>query len=65
MQGGLAKLRKQLTVETGPSAAELAAEKAESASAGEAASNTLTEEAAGESEVVRRFFQVSTLGWCW
>lgn len=58
MQGGLAKLRKQLTVETGPSAAELAAEKAESASAGESASNTLSEEAAGESEVVRRFFQV-------
>ena len=50
------KSRKQLTVETGPSAAELAAEKAES---------TLPEgtafehaEVAGESEVVRRFFQV-------
>ena len=58
LKGGLAKLRKQLTVETGPSAAELAAQKAESASAGEAASNTLDEEAASESEVVRRFFQV-------
>ena len=58
MQDGLTRLRKQLTVDTGPSAAELAAQKAESPSAGEAASNALSEEAAGESEVVRRFFQV-------
>lgn len=52
---GLTKLRKQLTVETGPSAAELAAQKAESTSAGESATNTLNEEAASESEVVGGF----------
>ncbi|KAL3134683.1 hypothetical protein ABBQ32_007686 [Trebouxia sp. C0010 RCD-2024] len=54
---GLTKLRKQLTVETGPSPAELAAQKAESASAGESATNTLLEEAAGENEVVQRWGQ--------
>lgn len=62
MQAGLTKLRKQLTVETGPSAAELAAQKAESTSAGESATNTLNEEAASESEVVGGFqvgFQAS------
>lgn len=53
VQAGLTKLRKQLTVETGPSPAELAAQKAESASAGESATNTLLEEAAGENEVVQ------------
>ena len=53
MQAGLTKLRKQLTVETGPSPAELAAQKAESASAGGSATNTLLEEAAGENEVVQ------------
>ena len=58
MQAGLMKLRKQLTVETGPSAAELAAQKAESPAADEAAADTLNQEAASESEVVRRFFQV-------
>ena len=59
MQDGLTKLRKQLTIETGPSAAELAAQKAESPAADAAAADTLNEEAAGENEVVRRFFQVS------
>ena len=56
MQAGLMKSRKQLTVETGPSAAELAAQKAES----NPPEGTAFEhaEVAGESEVVRRFFQV-------
>ena len=53
------KSRKQLTVETGPSAAELAAQKAESTPP----EGTEFEhaEVAGESEVVRRFFQVQNL----
>ncbi|DBA84663.1 hypothetical protein WJX77_003902 [Trebouxia sp. C0004] len=49
---GLMKSRKQLTVETGPSAAELAAQEAESV--GTAFEHA---EVASESEVVRRFFQ--------
>lgn len=52
---GLMKSRKQLTVETGPSAAELAAEKAESTPPEGTAFEHA--EVAGESEVVRRFFQ--------
>lgn len=58
MQAGLMKSRKQLTVETGPSAAELAAQKAESTPPEGTAFEHA--EVAGESEVVRRFFQVCT-----
>ena len=57
MQARLKKVRKQLTVETGPSAAELAAQKAESTPPG--AKEFEHAEVAAESEVVRRFFQVS------
>ncbi len=53
------KSRKQLTVETGPSAAELAAQKAESTPPEGTAFEHA--EVAGESEVVRRFFQVGNL----
>lgn len=56
MQAGLMKSRKQLTIETGPSAAELAAQKAESTPPEGTAFEHA--EVAGESEVVRRFFQV-------
>lgn len=49
------KSRKQLTVELGPSAAELAAQKAEST--GPEGTDFEHAEVAGESEVVRRFFQ--------
>lgn len=59
VQAGLTKSRKQLTIETGPSAAELAAQKAESTPA--AGTEFEHAEVAGESEVVRRFFQVSQI----
>ena len=59
MQTKVMKSRKQLTVEFGPSAAELAAQKAESTPP--EGTDFEHAEVAGESEVVRRFFQVRLL----